>query len=204
MILRIVRLLTLTVGAALLALGLAQTGPGGAALAQGLPPRPTVVPPAPTDQPAENNHSGHATPTAPGRITGTVIDTRTGAPTPGVPVRVGETLVQSDANGNYDLNGLAPGSYTVALALAPGQGAPAQGAVTVVLAAGQTVVQHLFFSTTPPVAPPAAPAPPAEAPVAPAPPASLPDTSGRGGSQIPLLIFGAALITAGAALRRRG
>lgn len=184
--------------AAGLALLLAASAPlAGTAGAQDLPPRPTVPPVATT--PAEPpDDEGHNAPAAPGRITGTVIDTRTGAPAPGIHVRVGETLVQSDASGNYDLNGLPAGRYSVALELATGQGEVAQGAVTLNLEAGETVVQHLFYRSPEPPTPTVAPAATAAAL-----PASLPATSGRGDVQPLLLVCGAALLAAGFGLRRR-
>lgn len=114
--------------------------------------RPTLtpLPPTPTRRPAGERN---ATPAAAGRITGTVIDLTSGAPAPGIAVQVGDAVVTTDANGNYDRSGLPAGSYQVALALAAGQGAPEQGPVTVTLAAGETVVQHLAFRSPQPAAP---------------------------------------------------
>ncbi len=66
-------------------------------------------------------------PVLPGHLTGTVIDQRTGAPDRRMEVQVGTLIVISDANGNYDVNGLAPGQYTVALRLSAEQGVASQG-----------------------------------------------------------------------------
>lgn len=119
--------------------------------AQELPPRPTAIPTAPERE--------RPTAVPAGRITGTVIDQTSGAPVAGVAVRVGNTTVISDANGNYDRNALPEGEYEVALVLAPDQGAAAQGVVTVQLATDATVVQHLFFRSLAVAAPAAEPVP---------------------------------------------
>lgn len=94
-----------------------------------------------------------------GHITGTVIDQRTGAPMPGIAVLVGDTAVTTDANGNYD-RWLPVGSYSVALQLGTAQGTPAQGSLTVAVAANTATVQHLSFTSPAP-----SPAAPAAAPV---------------------------------------
>jgi len=112
--------------------------------AQGdLPPRPD----APTSVPdtSDDNKGDMQT----GRITGTIIDSATGAPTPGVTVYVGGLAVRSDANGNYVRDGLAPGAYLVLIWLYPRVAVPAQDAATVQVWAGQTVVQHLYFRDLP-------------------------------------------------------
>lgn len=187
--------------AAGLALLLAALVPlGGAAQAQDLPPRPTPPPPATaTPAPDDGDDDGDSASPGSARITGTVIDLTTGAPAPGVAVRVGDATLTSDANGNYDRSGLAAGSYGVALALEPGRGEAAQGELTVTVAAGQTVVQHLAFRSP---APQPAPAP---APAAPAPlPAALPATGGRGQGLALLGLLGVAMAAAGAVARRRG
>jgi LPXTG-motif cell wall-anchored protein len=165
------------------------SGPGIAVHAQTQPPpRPTLTPvPTPKPSGGSSNHSAAAS----GRITGTVIDLTTGAPVPGVAVTVGDTTVTTDANGNYDRSGLAAGSYPVALALAAGQGMPAQGPIVVNLAADATVVQHLSFRSPPPAAP-------APAPV----PASLPKTGGSVGAGL-ILALGLLMLACGAALRLR-
>lgn len=172
--------------------------PAHASLAQGLPPRPTAVPTAAP-------HSGGDDDTAeePGRITGTVIDQTTGAPAPGIGVRVGDQTVTSDANGNYDRPGLASGVYTVTLVLSPAQGTAAQGVLTVTLAPGATLVQHLFFRSP---ARPTASAAPAAPTLTPPTPARLPDTGAPDRPAAPLALLGLLLLGLGAAalgLRRR-
>ena len=118
------------------------------AQAQTLPERPTLTPAPSSDNSGESNHTAVAS----GRITGTVIDSTTGAPAPGITVLVGDQKVISDANGNYDRNGLAAGTYDVLLDIPPERGLPDQGTIAVALAEGQTVVQHLRFHS-PAVAP---------------------------------------------------
>jgi len=97
-----------------------------------------------------------------GHITGTVIDLSSGAPSAGVAVSVGGTMVWSDTNGNYD-HWLPVGTYTVTLALADGQGTPAQDVVSVAVLADAATVQHLGFRDQLPAsaAPTTAPAQPA-------------------------------------------
>jgi hypothetical protein len=163
----------------------------------GAPPvRPTLEPtPQPTDAPGK--HRGAE---LPGRITGTVIELGSGAPAAGVAVQVGDLTLATDQNGNYDAEGLAAGAYTVALRLAAGQGEAAQGPLTLRLAAGAVLVQHLAFRA--PAAAAASPAPTA----APAPtPAALPDTGAAGGGAgVPALalgLLGLLALAGGAALR---
>jgi hypothetical protein len=84
-------------------------------------------------------------PAAQGRITGTVINQTTGAPMPGVTVRVGSVYVVSDANGNYEVTGLPAGTYEVELILTPEQGIPAQPILWVAVPENGSVVQNLFF-----------------------------------------------------------
>lgn len=192
----------LIAGLAMLAAALLAT-PGRAAWAQDLPPRPTAPPTAPvTPEPEQGDDDAGRDPAAPGRITGTVIDRTTGAPASGVAVRVGDTTVTSDANGNYDRSSLAAGSYAVALILEPGRGEPAQGELTVAVAAGQTVVQHLAFSSPLPAAAATAAPEPAATPAA-ITPISLPATGGGGAQGLPLALVGVALIAAGAIARSR-
>ena len=166
--------------------------------AQDLPPRPTALPP--TAEPAERSERG-----APGRITGTVIDLRTGAPAPGITVLVGELAVASDSNGNYDRNGLVAGSYRVALALGAGSGEAAQGPIELRLESGQTVVQHLAFrSPAPAPLPTVAPLEPSSPPPVAALPAMLPATGGHGSPAPAAMLLGLALLVAGLGVRRRG
>ena len=190
--------LFIAAGLALMLTGLgAWFGPVGARAQTQPPPRPTLTPAPPTAIPHHTDKSD-STPVPTGRITGTVIDLTTGAPAPGIAVKVGEVTVQTDANGNYDRAGLAPGSYPVALELAAGQGVADQGAITVELAAGATVVQHLAFRSPVPVTP--------TAPTASAPPAQLGVTGDAtsGGWESLSFVLGLAMLAFGAGLRRRG
>ena len=116
-------------------------------------PRPTL---APTARPRGGSNAGEGM----GRITGTIIDLTTGAPTAGVKVNIGGVVVSSDANGNYDL-WVAAGPYAVALVLDSRQGEAAQGQQMVDIAAGATVVVHLSFRSPPPATPVAANSAPA-------------------------------------------
>jgi LPXTG-motif cell wall-anchored protein len=166
------------------------------ALAQPLPPRPT---PRPTAKPQTDNGNS-ATPVASGRITGTVIDLTTGAPAPGISVAVGDVVVTSDANGNYDRSGLTPGVYTVALVLTAEQGVAAQEPIAVDLGAGATVVQHLFFRSAPLPQPTALPAGSAQPT-----PETLPTTGGEAqeGWQYLGMLLGMAALGLGVWMRRR-
>ncbi|HEU5098493.1 MAG TPA: hypothetical protein VFU22_05710 [Roseiflexaceae bacterium] len=135
--------------------------------AQGAAPSPVRMAPSPRPALAKSRSSNDAQ--LMGHITGTVIDLNSGAPAAGVSVNVGGAVVQSDANGNYD-HWLPVGTYTVTLALADGQGVPAQDVMTVAVSADAAVVQHLNFrgqqAAQPAVAPTAAAAQPAAAPTA--------------------------------------
>jgi hypothetical protein len=184
------------VGVCLLLAGLSSwAGPGIAAVhAQTQPPpRPTLTP-APTPKPSSG--SNDTSEPATGRITGTVIDLTTGAPAPGVAVTVGDTTVTTDANGNYDRSGLAAGDYQLALALAAGQGAPAQAPIVVTLAADATVIQHLSFRSPPPAAATPTPAPVTQ-------PAALPTTGGPADGAWLVLVLGLMMIVGGVALQLR-
>jgi LPXTG-motif cell wall-anchored protein len=180
------------------------------ALAQPLPPRPTLAPPTSTPQQEHGGSKSRKTPTASptGRITGTVIDLTTGAPAPGISVMVGDQAVISDANGNYTRDGLAAGSYMVSLALTASQGTPAQEPIMVEVPDGATVVQHLFFRSRPPAklmptllpaTPEPLPATPAAAPA----PAALPNTGAEQESAAAWAWLGLILIGGGVALRMR-
>ena len=192
-------------GATLLLTAFALFGPTGSTTtrAQTMPPRPTLAttatsaPATTTPEPAY--HAPRPTPVPPpGRITGTVIDQRTGAPTPGVTVTVGMHTLLTDSNGNYDANGLVPGRYVVTVILTADQGTVAQGPVTVTVAAGQTVVQHLFLLSPAPAEPTVGPMPSATPVV----PAMLPVTGGHGASGWPWIMLGTVMLGVGLALRR--
>jgi hypothetical protein len=83
------------------------------------------------------------------RITGTVVDQTTGRPMKGIRVRVGEEVVVTDENGNYDRSGLPEGKYRVELLLDPWQGSAAQEPLIIDLRERETVVQHLFYNSPP-------------------------------------------------------
>ena len=174
---------------------------------------PSRVPLQPSPRPAVNPlHRSSGQGAQFGHVTGTVIDLATGAPVSGVSVRVGDAVVTSDANGNYD-HWLPVGTYSVALLLPDGQGASAQAAVSVTVQANAATVQHLSFrSAAAPVAavaPPAAPAPQAgTAPeksaasgapkdLAATPPKRLPRTASTGYDAWTWLMLGALLLAAG-------
>ncbi|GAB4212588.1 MAG: hypothetical protein OHK0022_48630 [Roseiflexaceae bacterium] len=134
-------------------------------------PRPTLPP--------VNDSEPTAEPEA-GRITGTVIEQTSGAPAAGINVSVGDVIVSSDANGNYD-RWVSPGVYTVTLSLRPDQGEALQGPKRVeVVSAGRTV-QHLAFrafqATAVPTSAPGATAAPAPTPTMTM-PTRLPRTAG--------------------------
>jgi hypothetical protein len=112
-----------------------------------------------------------------GRITGTIIDLTTGAPTSGIKVNVGGVVVSSDANGNYDL-WVAAGPYSVALVLDANQGEAAQGQQMVDVGAGATVIVHLSFRSLLPATPVVANSVPAVAIEPTAAPAPLASRSG--------------------------
>lgn len=167
------------------------------ALAQ-TPPRPTIEPTVtptvtptitptattvPTPPPTDDEPDPTATPA--GWIIGTVIDLTTGAPAPGITVAIGDATVTTDANGNYQSMELSAGSYRVALVLTATQGTPAQEPITVELAAGQTVVQHLAFRS--PVAATVAPTVTATPTAAPTmiPPTATPTTAPTGPVTLP-------------------
>lgn len=201
--------------ATLLALGLAVTLAPTAASAQGEAPSrppvtrpdpiPTPVPPPPPPPASEDNYRA-PTPIPAGRITGTVIDLRTGAPMAGAPVAIGSQLVTSDANGNYDI-WVEAGLYPVALQLAEGQGAPAQGAQDAMVWGNDVVTLHLFFTSVAPapVVPTPLPAPTELALALPPPtevetPVSLPLTAGENRAAEALLLACFALLMLGALL----
>ena len=141
------------IGSTLAACGIVMLLFGMSALpALGAAPSPVRM--APSPRPALAPVKGSSNTVLMGHITGTVIDLSSGAPSAGVAVRVGDALVWSDANGNYD-HWLPVGTYTVTLALADGQGTPAQDVVSVAVLADAATVQHLGFRDLQPA--PAAP-----------------------------------------------
>ncbi len=206
-------------GALALALGLT-VAPAPASVAA----MPALQPsPRPTLQPTPDfipHNDDKPTPVRYGRITGTVIDTRTGAPAANMLVMVGDSVVLTDANGNYD-SWVPVGSYRVALQLREGEGFPVQEAQEVGVTADGTTVMHLFFTSPAPVVemptavptptaaptPPLAlePEPPASLPAAPvaAAPTSLPDTAAGISVPGPLMLVGALLFGLGALLQLR-
>ena len=129
---------------------------------------------------------------------------------------MGGALVWSDVNGNYD-HWLPVGTYTVTLALADGQGTPAQDVLNVPVLADVATVQHLNFrGQQSPAAPTAAAAKPAAVQPAVATPTAvaenapaiaggapavqpkrLPVTSESGSAAWLWLTFGVALLLAG-------
>lgn len=156
-------------------------------------PRPTLQPtpdfqpvPSPTPLPAETPVPGvpdeprNDSPPAPtavpmGRITGTIIDLRTNAPAPNKLVVVGDSLVISDGNGNYERR-VVSGFYTVALQLRNGEGRATQGPQEIAVGPGDSVTVHLFFTSPEPlIVAPEQPAAPEAAPAA-LPDLDLPDT----------------------------
>ena len=204
------------IGSTLAACGIVMLLFGMSALpAQGAAPSPVRM--APSPRPALMPVKGSSDTVRMGHITGTVIDQNSGAPSAGVAVLVGGTLVWSDVNGNYD-HWLPVGTYTVTLALADGQGTPAQDVMNVPVMADVATVQHLNFrgqqaapaaptaaAARPAAAQPAAPTPTAEVANAPAAaggtsdlqPKRLPVTSESGSAAWIWLAFGMALLLAG-------
>ncbi|NJM07316.1 carboxypeptidase regulatory-like domain-containing protein, partial [Candidatus Gracilibacteria bacterium] len=179
------------------------------------PARRPVTVPVEEEEEAEDDRPAAV---LPGRITGTIIDRRSGAPAPGIRVQIGDTFVVSDGNGNYDRNGVVPGNYTVALVLGEGQGEAAQGPIEVTIASGETVVQHLaFFSplaqataTAAPTTPATTATPlatvPAVATAAPPPtavpvPEELPATGGESPVALTLFLIGFGIFTIGLMVR---
>lgn len=183
-------------------------------------PRPTLQPTAdsiPSDKPKQVQY---------GRVTGTVIDQRTGAPTSGVPVVIGTDLVFTDGNGNYDL-WVISGYYWIGLQLRADQGVALQPRQEIAVGVNDTVVVHLFFTSPAPTAVPtpeptgAASAELPAAPIAPTPvaapavvasaplrnvgaaPAILPVTAGatQGGSPAIWVLVGVVLLAGGGLLQ---
>ncbi|NTV61944.1 MAG: carboxypeptidase-like regulatory domain-containing protein [Oscillochloris sp.] len=119
---------------------------GVAAQAPEPSPRPALVPTSSVSQ-----DDTRPTEVVPGRVTGTVIDLRTGAPVAGIAVVVGNQTIYSDANGNYDI-WLTSGYYQLDLALSATQGSAGQSAQAIAVGPGDTVLVHLFFTSPAPTA----------------------------------------------------
>jgi hypothetical protein len=155
----------------LAALSMAAVGPATARVAAGPAlqpsPRPTLVP----TPDLRGDDYDYADPAPMGRITGTVIDLRTGAPVAGKRVKVGDAELTTDGNGNYD-TWVEAGQYPVALSIASAEGTAAQDVTTATVWGNDTVVIHLFYTSLVPA--PAAPAATA-VPAAPSPVLALPD-----------------------------
>ncbi|NTU84351.1 MAG: carboxypeptidase-like regulatory domain-containing protein [Chloroflexales bacterium] len=138
-------------------------------------PRPTLVPTS------DARGDDYDYPDAPlmGRITGTVIDIRTGTPAAGKRVMIGERVLTSDSNGNYDI-WVEAGQYPVSLTLGEGEGTVAQAPTMAMVWGNDVVVVHLFFTSLAPAPAATATAPAATATALPvptpvAPPVALPD-----------------------------
>jgi len=142
------------------------------AIVSAQPPQPSPRPPI---LPTADLNQDEPGPTAvvPGRLTGTVIDLRTGAPMPGIAVIVGRQTLYTDANGNYDV-WLESGYYRLDLGLTSNQGTPIQPAQAIAVGPGDTVVVHLFLTSPAPTVLPTLT--PAAATIV-APLKHLPDTS---------------------------
>jgi hypothetical protein len=168
--------------------------------AQELPPRPTLSVPSPL-QASDDSAQGSSAQDR-GRITGTVIEDQSGVPTSGIGVEVGDVVVYTDANGNYDRGNLSPGVYTVTLQMALDQGQPLQEPIRVTVEAQRTVVQHLSFrrsETASALETPVAPQPTVEITI----PRQLPATGGPGSSFFFIAVSGGAMIISGVVMRRR-
>jgi hypothetical protein len=140
--------LLMTCGALLVLFGAGGWNGATVVKAQSVAPQPSPRPPADFDGDAGNGEVAAAT----GRLTGTVIDSATGAPLPGATVQIGDESVTSDANGNYD-HWLPAGSYNVTVP-------PNAEVLVVTVVAGGTTVQHLSVTgAQQPVAAPVVEAP---------------------------------------------
>ncbi|MCS6883294.1 MAG: hypothetical protein RMK84_19420 [Oscillochloridaceae bacterium] len=215
---QIVSVTLMLCGAILLMLGMVVVPAPAAVAGPALQPSPR--PPLEPTAPPEGGLPA-PTPVPYGRVTGTIIDLRTGAPAPGKLVVIGDSTVISDANGNYD-RWVVSGFYDLYLRLRDGEGRVAQPPQQIAVGNGDTVVVHLFFTSEAPVTP-AAPEPTATAAPAPAAtaaptaiptptpreavavvPVSLPTTAATSASVPgPLLLAGAALLVLGALLQVR-
>lgn len=160
------------------------------AQAQELPPRPTLTPVVVSEEPRREPRLG--------RIVGTVIDLTTGAPTAGMTVRINDQTTITDSNGNYGIEHLAPGTYSVELIVPPERGTSVQGAILITLLEGETARQDLAFRSPVRVSSQessgdAAPVPP---------PAALPVTGASNGTPW-MAALGVILLTGGVLIARR-
>lgn len=147
--LRFVSVSLMVLGALFLMTGFGFLMPGAAYAQEPLPqpsPRPAVQF---VDQDADNSSSRAA---SAGHITGTVIDSASGAPVAGMPVLVGELQLVTDANGNYD-TWLAQGTYLVNVAPAAGQGAVVDQPMLVTILPDTVTIQHLRVALVAPAVP---------------------------------------------------
>lgn len=171
-------------------------------------PRPTLEPSPPTEPPdtsRDDREGNGGTPQQTGRITGTVIEQTSGAPTAGIIVRVGGAIVLSDTNGNYDRTELPPGDYLISLDLTADQGVATQEPRQVTLAPGATMIIHLSFTRNtavilPSATPIAATSEPAHGAT---PPHSLPNTGTSTGVVWPIwwLLAGMIALIGGAIIQ---
>lgn len=196
--LRLVSSAIMALGALLLMFGFGALLPD-VALAQQEPvlqpsPRPAVQF---SGQAGGDASSGQAT--VPGHITGTVIDSISGAPVPGMPVKVGDLLLFSDQNGNYD-TWLAAGTYIVNVAPAPEQGTVVDEARIVDVQPDTVTIQHLRVALPAPiiVAPAAEEQPVAAAPEAA--PRRLPRTNDTADAAWLWIALGAVMVVLGLAM----
>ncbi|MBF4566242.1 carboxypeptidase regulatory-like domain-containing protein [Plantibacter sp. VKM Ac-2876] len=144
-----------------------------------------------------------------GGLAGTV-ETDTGAPIADVTVTVetpaGPVDVTTDVDGAYDLDGLAPGSYEVSVAVPEGYTAEGATTATVVVAAGGSVVSVSAFVLVPDAVVPV----PSTNPSDPAVPGNAGRLPSTGADAMPwivaagaLFVLGAAGVVTAAVLRRR-
>lgn len=198
--LRIVTTSLVAVGALLVMLGFGALMPDAAHAQQPLPqpsPRPAV-------QLADQEDNKTASRTAPlGHITGTVIDSVSGAPVAGMSVKVGDLLLVTDENGNYD-TWLDQGIYLVNVAPAAGQGSVVDESMTVTILPDAVTIQHLRVSLVAPAAAeavvveePAVEAAPVKNVQAPMAPARLPRTNDAANSAWLWVVLGVILMALG-------
>ena len=160
------------------------------AQAQELPPRPTLTPVVVSEEPRREPRLG--------RIVGTVIDLTTGAPTAGMTVRINDQTTITDSNGNYGIENVAPGTYSVELIVPAERGTSAQGVMPITLPEGETARQDLAFRS-----PARAPAPGPSGNAAPVPPPSALPVTGASDDALWMGVLGMILLAGGVLLMRR-